>query len=277
MIGSEEKPLVSVIIPTFNSRKTFERCMQSIRQQTYPLIETIVVDRFSVDGTQEAAKKLGAKTLILNAERSAAKNHGATKCKGKFVFFLDSDMEPTLKVVENCVNLCLKKNLDAVIIPEKSTSENFLGKCRSIEKTLQQYGSSVTINIPRFFNKDVFIQLGGYDESLICGEDLDLYIRLKNARYRCGQVKSEIIHLEGNVTMREITSKAYYYGKSLPKLLEKNPKHVSIRYVNLLIFNLRNLRTWIRYGAYFVGFVIMKVTEYAAFILGFSNTIISGT
>jgi len=40
---------------------------------------------------------------------------------------------------------------------------------------------------------------------------------------------------------------------------------------------LRNLRTWIRYGAYFVGFVIMKVTEYAAFILGFSNTIISGT
>jgi glycosyltransferase involved in cell wall biosynthesis len=50
-------PLVSVIIPTKNSAKTIEKCLKSVKDQTYKNIEIIVVDNFSTDGTYEIAKK----------------------------------------------------------------------------------------------------------------------------------------------------------------------------------------------------------------------------
>ena len=44
-------PLVSVIVPTKNSQATLGACLHSIKAQTYPHIELIVVDNFSTDGT----------------------------------------------------------------------------------------------------------------------------------------------------------------------------------------------------------------------------------
>lgn len=51
------KPLVSVVIPTFNSEKYVEKCLQSVRNQTYDNIEIIVVDKNSKDRTVEIAEK----------------------------------------------------------------------------------------------------------------------------------------------------------------------------------------------------------------------------
>lgn len=47
------KPLVSVIIPTYNSSSTLEKCLRSIRSQSYKNIEIIIVDKFSNDSTGE--------------------------------------------------------------------------------------------------------------------------------------------------------------------------------------------------------------------------------
>ncbi|MFH7873662.1 MAG: glycosyltransferase, partial [Candidatus Aenigmatarchaeota archaeon] len=49
------KPLVSIIIPTYNSEKTLAKCLESIKNQSYKNIEIIVVDRFSKDKTAEIA------------------------------------------------------------------------------------------------------------------------------------------------------------------------------------------------------------------------------
>jgi len=47
----KNKPLVSVVIPTYNSEKTLKKCLESIKRQTYKNIEIIVVDKFSKDRT----------------------------------------------------------------------------------------------------------------------------------------------------------------------------------------------------------------------------------
>lgn len=64
-------PLVSVVVPTRNSVRTLRACLESIARQTYPRVETLVVDRHSVDGTREMAESLGVKVLSAGPERSA--------------------------------------------------------------------------------------------------------------------------------------------------------------------------------------------------------------
>ena len=54
---SIEDPLVSIIIPTYNSEKTLPLCLESIKRQTYKNIEVIVLDNFSIDRTVDIAKR----------------------------------------------------------------------------------------------------------------------------------------------------------------------------------------------------------------------------
>ena len=52
------KPLVSVVVPTFNSERFLEECLRSIREQTYSNVEVIAVDNYSTDKTREIANVL---------------------------------------------------------------------------------------------------------------------------------------------------------------------------------------------------------------------------
>ena len=52
---SNDPRLVSVIIPTYNNGATIERCLRSVRAQTYAAVEIIVVDNSSRDGTPQLA------------------------------------------------------------------------------------------------------------------------------------------------------------------------------------------------------------------------------
>jgi len=51
-------PKISVIVPTYNSSRTIEKCLKSIKNQTYQNIEIIVIDNNSSDNTLKIAKKL---------------------------------------------------------------------------------------------------------------------------------------------------------------------------------------------------------------------------
>lgn len=119
-----EKHLVSVIIPTKNSESTIGKCLESVVNQTYRNVEIIVVDGFSRDGTQKIAESNGAKVVETGAERSEARNIGAKKSRGAFLFFVDSDMELDSSVIAECVKKAYEGN-DAVIIPEVSVGEGF--------------------------------------------------------------------------------------------------------------------------------------------------------
>ncbi len=77
--------LGSVIVPTKNPAGTIEMCLRSIKEQTYPDIEIIVVDNYSEDGMAEIAGKYGAEVLLKDSERSEARNYGADTSKGDYL------------------------------------------------------------------------------------------------------------------------------------------------------------------------------------------------
>src|ERR1035437_9059794 len=98
-------PLVSVVVTTYFSAEYLERCLVSIRNQTYKNIELIIVDNNSTDGTQDIAKKYADKYFFGQAnERSAKRNFGALQGSGKYVLIADSDMCLSPEVVSSSVS-----------------------------------------------------------------------------------------------------------------------------------------------------------------------------
>lgn len=273
MTKTQDKPLVSIIIPTRNSQETIEYCLQTIKQQTYARIETILLDRFSSDNTLKIAKKFDAQIFTFDCERSAAKNYGAKKAHGQFLLFIDSDMMLDRKVVEECVKKHAKNNVDAVTIPEIYVSHGLFGEYRKTEKTSLSKLKDL-LEIPRFFKKDAFLKIGGFDEKLVCGEDFDLFQRFKNAGYKTEKTTFPISHFEDTYSLGQIMLKAYYYGRSLPALIKKNPKNVVRRYGKIRLASVKNTGMLIKNPQFFIGFVSVKVFESAAYISGISIELI---
>jgi glycosyltransferase involved in cell wall biosynthesis len=87
------KPLVSVVIPVYNGERYLAECLESVKKQTWPSIETIVVDDGSTDRSVEIASKDARVRLIRQSNRdvSAARNAGIQASQGEFVAFLDYD------------------------------------------------------------------------------------------------------------------------------------------------------------------------------------------
>ncbi len=86
-------PLVSVVVPTRNSARTIERCLQSIVGQRPTRLELIVVDNDSTDGTFAIATSYADVVLRAGPERSAQRNVGVARSGGDYVMWIDSDME----------------------------------------------------------------------------------------------------------------------------------------------------------------------------------------
>lgn len=216
------KPLVSIIIPTFNSERTIKLCLESIRRQTYPNIETIIVDEFSKDQTAGIAKKY-ATIYSVKGERSVARNFGIEKAHGDYVLVIDSDMELSPSVVEECVSQA--KDYDAIIIPEVSVGEGFWTKCRILERRCywgESWGDEV-IEAARFFPKKLVQEIGGYDPAIVGAEDWDLHQRVRKAGYKIGRVKSQIIHHEGKISFIKSIKKKMYYGQAFNLFRERYP------------------------------------------------------
>ena len=88
------RPLVSVVVPTFDGKAFIAETLASVFAQTHRALEVIVVDDGSSDGTPEYIASLGYPTQMLRHMRggvSSARNAGAAQARGDFVCFLDQD------------------------------------------------------------------------------------------------------------------------------------------------------------------------------------------
>ena len=104
-----EKPLVSVVIPTFNHAPLLKRALDSVVAQTYSDWEAIVVNNFSTDETIDVVNSFKDDRIKLvnfknNGIIAASRNQGIKLAQGKFVAFLDSDDNWYPKKLEKCVD-----------------------------------------------------------------------------------------------------------------------------------------------------------------------------
>jgi glycosyltransferase involved in cell wall biosynthesis len=87
-------PLVSVIIPTYNSADFIEEALESLFEQTFQDFEIIVIDDGSTDETAAILEKYGDRIVYLyqdNGGCASARNKGIRIARGKYIAFLDAD------------------------------------------------------------------------------------------------------------------------------------------------------------------------------------------
>lgn len=218
-----KKDLISVIIPTFNESAVIGRLLRSIKSQSYSNVEVIVVDDGSSDTTISISRKFTKKVFgRKHAERSVQRNFGANKSKGKFLFFLDADMELSQNVIKECVEVCVKnKNVGGVIAPEESVANSFWEKVKAFERSFYNIEGDNFIDAARFFRRDVFEKAGGYDETITGPEDWDLPEAMQKRGYKIDRVKSKIFHHERVPTLYSLVKKKYFYALKSHRYLKK--------------------------------------------------------
>jgi glycosyltransferase involved in cell wall biosynthesis len=257
-------PLVSMIIPTKNNEKTLTKCLLSIKQQSYPNMEIIVIDAFSTDQTRNVAERLGAQVTQLKGERTRAKNYGAQLAKGDYVFFLDSDMVLQPDVVRECMDACVKGAV-GIIIPEASIGKGVWVRIRDFERKMYQ---GTKIESPRFFVRTHVLEVGGFDEDIITYEESTLPQKLEWHGYEVNaRIKSFILHDEDGFDIRKWLRKKQYYSDTLKIYAERYPEYageqLSVKNRIKIFLSNRNLKTLIRHPIYASGVFVLKALEYA--------------
>lgn len=90
-------PLISIIIPVYNTKAYLPRCVDSVCAQTYPNLEILLVDDGSTDGTGKICDDYVTKDDRIhvyhkeNGGSSSARNLGLQKAQGELIGFVDSD------------------------------------------------------------------------------------------------------------------------------------------------------------------------------------------
>jgi glycosyltransferase involved in cell wall biosynthesis len=212
--------IVSVIITTRNEEPNIANCLKSVFEQSYRKenIEVVVVDNASTDKTKEIAQKYTNKVFDKGPERSAQRNFGAEKSSGKYIIYLDADMILSPGVISECVGELEKnKEIVALHVPEIIMGENFWNKIRRFERSF--YDGTV-IDAVRFIRKDVFLKIGGFDETLTGPEDWDLDKKIKKIG-KIGIIKDPLYHNEGEFSVRKYLKKKAYYGQNFQKYIAK--------------------------------------------------------
>ncbi|HSW87621.1 MAG TPA: glycosyltransferase, partial [Candidatus Saccharimonadales bacterium] len=223
-----KEPLVSVIITTKNEASNIERCVTSVVKQSYTSVEILMIDNNSTDSTVAIAKKFTPHVFTKGPERSAQRNYGAQKAKGKYVLFLDADMELTEKVIEECVEMftvhrsSFTAKVGGIVIPEVSIGNTYWEKVKAFERSLYNEKGDEITDAARFFPKSVFEEVGGYDETITGPEDWDLPEMIKSKGYAISRISSPIYHHESISSLMSLVGKKYYYGLKAHTYMEKH-------------------------------------------------------
>jgi len=228
---SKKVPRVSVIITTKNEEKNIENCLKSVKNQDYPedKIEIIVVDNNSTDRTKEIARKYTKKvynypdlrkTKRIKNFRGAQLNFGVRKSRGEIIFFPDADMTFDRRLIKEAVALINKGYFEALFVPEEIIGKGPIGKIRNFERSFYE---GTCIDAVRFVKKDLFMKIGGFDETKIAFgfDDWDFNKRIRNTNAKIGITKKKLYHHEERLTLREYLGKKAKYATTSDSYINK--------------------------------------------------------
>ena len=227
-------PRFSIIIPAFNAATTLARAIDSVRAQSWPVHEIIVVDDGSTDDTADVARRFGDAVRLIrqrNSGVSVARNAGAAAAMGDWLAFLDADdwYAPdrirlhAAWIAEDATLDCLTGDYEyrdgngtllGTSMAQHESGRMMQAKAAGAARVVMEtpaelaafvadhFGDTHTLSVPRAR----FVELGGYPTGFKVCEDVHFLARLVAGSRRIGVICQSlgvyVIH-GGSATRRD--------------------------------------------------------------------------
>ena len=179
---------VSVVVRTLNSERTIDDCLKSLFSQTYRDYEVLVIDDHSVDRTLQIAHKYRTR-VFQNLPGKNPCNRGIEQATGEVIAFIDSDCVAPSTWLGRMVE-CFEDENVAVVGGEELAppTSKYWPRCfeplRRMEKRFLYHWGSVeriiTCNVA--YRRDALIEVGGFNDLLFGGEEVELGWRLSKRK-----------------------------------------------------------------------------------------------
>lgn len=231
MAKNPKKPLVSVIIPTYNRSGMVQEAIDSVLDQDFTDYELIVVDDGSGDNTPTILAGYGRAITVhhqSNRGVSAARNHGIAAASGQLIAFLDSDDLWLPRKLATQVKF-FKDHPDAVI---NQTQERWIRngvrvnprqRHHKFSGMIFEHSLALCLVSPSavMLKKSLFDDVGGFDEQLPACEDYDLWLRI-SCRYPVHLIDTPLIIKRGGHAdqLSKAAGLDKYRIQSLVKIIE---------------------------------------------------------
>lgn len=262
--------MLSVIIPTYNGKHKLPRIIQALENQDQQDFQTVIVVDGSTDGTIEYLQALShclSELIIVNRPnggRSKSRNHGAKVATAELLLFLDDDMRPDHQVISQHILHHTTHHESILVgnqIEDLSLCETDIQKYKAhLSRTWMEQLKieSKATNVPFItaahfsVSKQLFLDLGGFDELLNDTEDFDLAVKAVKAGVRIHVETNLIAWHDDFLTCKKYIMRLREYEKSALKLYKLRsddmykPNSFKISPVKRLFFRFFALKLWVR-------------------------------
>lgn len=247
---SDDLPTVSVIIAMRNEEEHISRCLQSVVNQRYPkdLMEVLVIDGMSQDSSREIVSDIATEspivTLLHNPEqiKSAALNIGIAKSSGQLIMPLDAHCFIDPDYVSESVKALQQTdaaNVGGVVLPIGTSfvqqaiglgmSSFFgIGSSRFHHGESGYYTDTVSFGT---YRREIFDEIGLYDEEAHYGEDDELNFRIiKNGGkiFLSPKIKSRYYPRS---SLSDLWKQYYKFGYGKVRTIRKHGRPSSLRHL----------------------------------------------
>ncbi len=209
-LGAEALPLVSVVVIGRNEGDRLVRCLESIRAMEPPPgpVEIVYVDSASTDGSPERARSLGVTVVEVKPERPCAavgRNAGWKAARGTYVLFLDGDTVLAPGFVRRAL-ASLEEPSGKVAVAwghrrEIDVAGSLYNRVLDLDWVYPP-GPSEFCGGDALMRRDVLEEVGGYDESLIAGEEPEMCRRMRAKGW-------VILHLDAAMTGHDLAMRSF--------------------------------------------------------------------
>jgi GT2 family glycosyltransferase len=282
--------LITIVIPNWNGRRFLGDCLGAIRSQTYPHIETIVVDNGSRDGSIELIRdeypEVRLVTFDTNVGFSPAVNAGIKAATGRYIALLNNDTKVEPRWVEELVK-ALDSHPEVGSVACKMLAYDDRTILDGVGDAYRRGGLPSRIghgerddgqfDEPRYvlgacggaamYRRELFDDIGLFDEEYFAYlEDVDLALRAQSAGYKCLYVPTaRVYHVGTGTTGSGFSSLVVKLTaqNNLNTIVKNIPARLLLKFFPYIVF----------WQAYYFAAVVIRSGKVGPWLIGLAKAL----